>query len=235
MRLLRGASEAQLDRVESSDRQFTVRLRLAAALGVPPHIKGGSAFEHHVVKSVHAPFMVDWLRARWDPAVVVCFRHPLDVVASAIEAGTGARTLDVLRMLSREALAIGTEGYGVPLPAADEHVARAAWRAGLVMSALAGACRAHPEYHVVQYEQVCANPVGRLRELVDAVGLEWSTETERFVTDSNQPGTIWQTKRIASEQLDRWRTRLTPREARAAADVLRQFPIADRYQAGLDV
>jgi len=178
--------------------------------------------------------MLDWITARWDPVVVVCFRHPLDVVASVIEAETGGRTGGAIRrLLSPDALTIGTDRYGVPLPVGDDQLPYTAWRVGLVMSALTDACRAHPEFHVVHHEQVCEHPVDRLRELVEAVGLEWTPDTERFVLDSDQPGVLWETNRIAREQHGRWRTRLTPADARVATQVLSQFPIADRYELDL--
>jgi hypothetical protein len=231
--LMAGASEESLDRMQSSERRLTPRLRLAAALAVPR--QGRAPAPRRVVKSVHAPLMLDWITARWDPAVVVCFRHPLDVVASVIEAGTCGRTGGaVTRLLSPAALAVGTDAYGVPLPDGDGQVAFTAWRVGLVMSALADACRAHPEYHVVHHEQLCEQPVERFRALVEAVGLEWTADTERFVTESNQPGTLWQTNRIAGEQQDRWRTRLTPADARVATEVLCRFPIAARYALDVD-
>jgi len=234
MWLLRGASEDELDRVRYAERQFTLRLRLTAACGVPAH--GGSAMEaeHHVVKSVYAPLMIEWIRARWDPVVVVCFRHPLDVVASAVEARIARGSVATLvRLLSPEARALGTDHYGVPMPSGDDQAPYVAWRVGLVMSELANACRVNPEFHVLDHEEVCESPVERLRELVGALGLTWTAETEAFVTESNRPGTTWTTNRIASELPGRWRTRLTPGQARAATDVLRQFPIAGRYAAEL--
>jgi hypothetical protein len=110
-----------------------------------------------------------------------------------------------------------------------------AWRAGLVMSRLEDACRANPEYHVVEHSRICEDPPARLHELVDAVGLTWTDETEAFVTGSNRPGSTWETSRVARDQRDRWRTRLTPEQAQAASRILAQFPIAARYEDDLAV
>jgi hypothetical protein len=211
-----------------------LRLHLAAALGVPRHLQPHVERQHHVVKSVHAPFMIDWIRSHWDPTVVVCFRHPLDVTASVLASGNVGRSGAVIvDRLSREAHAYGIEHYGVPIPTGDAKVAYVAWRVGLVMSKLADECRAHPEFHVVDHARVCKDPPARLRELVDAVGLTWTDDTEAFVASSDRPGTTWQTTRVASEQRDRWRSRLTPAEVSTAAEILAQFPIASRYEAEL--
>jgi hypothetical protein len=214
------------------DQRLTVRLRLAGLLGVPRHV--GHPAVHHVVKSVRAPFMLDWIRARWNPTVVICFRHPLEVVASVLEAGfVGPTGKDVLEKMSVAARSYCTEVYGVPEPTGDDPVAYVAWRVGLVMSALDDARRAHPEFHVVEHEVLCEDPVGHFRELAAAMGLEWSSNAEEFVVASNQPGRTFETNRVASEQKDRWRTRLSSEDISTARDVLAEFPIATRYAADL--
>jgi hypothetical protein len=102
-----------------------------------------------------------------------------------------------------------------------------------VMSVLDDARRAHPEFHLVEHQVVCEDPVGRFRELAGALGLEWSSGAEKFVAASNRPGGRWETNRVASEQKDRWRTRLSPDDIRSARHVLAQFPISTRYEADL--
>lgn len=236
VRLLDRAPLQDKDRMESLARRLTPRLRLAAALGVPRHLSPDVEREHVVVKSVRVPFMLDWIRARWNPTVVVCFRHPLDVVASVLAVGNVGHSAEAIEQrLPPAARDYGTDHYGVPFPDDADRVRCLAWRVGLVMSRLDDARRANPEFHVVEHSRICEDPPARLRELVDAIGLTWTADTETFVLDSDQPGTVWQTKRVAGDQRDRWRTRLTPDDARAAAAVLRQFPIADRYASALDI
>ena len=218
--------------VISPDQRLTVRLRLAGLLGVPRHV--GDPAVHHVVKSVRAPLMLDWIRARWNPTVVICFRHPLEVVASVLEAGfVGPTGKDLLERMSAAARSYGTDVYGVPEPTGDDPVAYTAWRVGLVMSALDDARRAHPEFHLVEHGVVCEDPVGRFRELAAALGLEWSSNAEELVVASNQPGGTFETRRVASEQKDRWRMRLPSEDVSTARHVLAQFPIATRYEADL--
>ncbi len=232
--LLGGVTVDQKDDMESLARHLTPRLHLAAVLGVPRHLAPIAAREHFVVKSVRAPFMLDWIRARWDPTVVVCFRHPLDVIASVLDAGNVGRTADAItRRLPQAARDYGTDHCGVPFPTGDDRCEFLAWRVGLVMSRLDEECRANPGFHVVEHSRICEDPPTRLRELADAVGLTWTDETEAFVRDSDRPGSTWDTSRVAKEQRDRWRTRLTSEQARAASRILGQFPIAARYQDDL--
>jgi hypothetical protein len=229
--LLRNASEEQRNSMCMPGGTVSSRLRVAAALGVPSHLKLRVPPANYVVKSVHAPLMIDWIRRRWQPEVVVCFRHPLDVVASALAMGFLGRSGPfVLGSLSRAARSIGTDQFGVAIPTSDNLVATVAWRVGLVMSVLAEQCRQNPTFHVVDHEQTCADPVGHFRELVTSVGLTWTPATEAFVLDSNKSGAGWETNRLASEQSQRWRSRLPLSDARAAANILNQFPIAAHYE-----
>jgi hypothetical protein len=177
--------------------------------------------------------MIGWITERWNPAVVVCFRNPLDVVASFLSVGLFHERL--IGGLSTEARTLGTGFYGVSIPADDNPVPLVAWRVGLVMSALSDACRVNGAFHAVEHDETCEDPVGRLRALVAAVGLTWTADTEEFVTGSNRTGKQWETSRVASEQTQRWRSRLAPNDVRSALQVLVQFPIAARYEADLSL
>lgn len=231
-RIVETTSDADLDLMRSPTGRVSPRLRVAAALSAPMQLR--EPVEHHVVKSVWAPLMVDWIVARWSPVVVICLRHPLDVVASFVEMdllrGTGE---DLLARMSAAARSCGRDTFGVPEPEGDDPIPYVAWQVGVVMSTLDLARRRHPGIRVIDHEDLCTDPVGRFRELVNTIGLQWTAETEAVIARSDRPGTGYQTKRLAREQKDRWRARLSPAEVGAARDVLGRFPIAKRYEHDL--
>jgi hypothetical protein len=200
----------------------SMRLRVTAALAVPRHLPAPT--RHRVVKSVGSHFMVDWIAAHWKPTVVVCRRHPLDVVASRLalwDPGGG----DVTDSERDEA----NRRYGVKIPLANDHLAACAWGVGVQMSAFDDALRANPQYHVVDHEDLCRDPVGQFRSLARAVGLEWTAENEAAVEASNRPGSGYEMNRIAADLPGSWRRRLSADEARIAVDAIAHFPIAARY------
>jgi hypothetical protein len=243
VRMARGQQRAALlafKRVPTLERHYAVTptarikvpLRVATTLAVPRHraYADPDAIAHHVVKSVYGSCTVDWVAARWQAQVVVCMRHPLEVIASFVEVGLVRTTgRDLLEWMAPEARAYARDRYGVDEPTGDDPIPYVAWRVGFVMSWLDDARRAHPEYHVLEHEAMCDDPVGQFRSLVDAVGLEWTADTEALITSSNRPGTGFALQRVASEQRGRWRTRLTPAEVAAASRVLAQFPVGARY------
>lgn len=207
----------------NGDPKLGMRLSLAAALAVPRNLPPGT--RHRIVKSIRSSFMVEWIAANWDPAVVVCRRHPLDVVASRMEMQYETRPGGVAEATRDEAKL----RYGVEVPSTDDPVVASAWGVGLQMSALDDALRANPHFHAIDHEDLCHDPVGRFRSLATALGLDWTAENEAAVEASNRPGTGYELNRIAADLPGAWRRRLSADDARRAADALAQLPIAARY------
>jgi hypothetical protein len=204
----------------------SVTARVVGALAVPAHFEApGPA--RRVVKSVQLPFALDWVAARVQAQVVVCCRHPLDVVASARGLNWGSPVGRISPALRAQSLA-----WGVDLPAPDDPVVGIAWTVGMQMSALDASAGAHPEYHVVDHATLCEDPAREFRKLVDVLGLEWTQSVDEFLRTSDRPGRGYELTRVAAEQRERWRERLSADEASAAIGVLAQFPIAERYEVG---
>ena len=109
---------------------MSLRLRAAAALAVPRNLPPDT--RHRVVKSIRAQHMVEWIVANWHPTVVVCRRHPLDVVASRMEMTDQPPAVSVATELRNEA----RRRYGIEIPAVNDEVAVQAWRVGMQMSVL---------------------------------------------------------------------------------------------------
>ncbi len=203
--------------LDTTDPHETLRTRVVEGLAIPLHPE--RRVEHPVVKSVRLSYALEWVAARWGPSVVVCRRHPLDVIASALDLGWDVRP----EMATRFAR------YDIPLPDQDNVAACTAWWVGLQMSALDDAVRAHPEYHTVDHAELCSDPLGSFRRLAASVGLVWTSGVEEYIVATDRPGSGYAVNRVASEQNGRWRERLSVADARAAVRVLRQFPIGERY------
>jgi hypothetical protein len=210
-------------RATPARRSERVRLRLAGQLAVPRHADPPVA--HNVVKSVRVTFAIDWLRERWDPVVVLCMRHPLDVVASRLRVHARAAGRPADPATRRYAM----EEFGVGVPERDDAVTWAAWVTGLMMSAVDRARVGDRPPVIADHERICADPVGELRSLTEAVGLEWSPEAEQFVVESNRPGSGYELTRVAAHQPGKWQTLLTRDEAARALAALAPFPVAERY------
>jgi hypothetical protein len=68
---------------------------------------------------------------------------------------------------------------------------------------------AHPDWRLVSHEQLCSDPTGQFHELFAAVGLQWTDAVKLHLARSNRNGTGLVTMRVAADQPERWRKRLT--------------------------
>lgn len=193
-------------------------LRLISALAVPRVAVPG--VRNVVAKSVRAEWHVEWIAQRFDPAVVIVERHPLNVLSSWSELGFG-KDPRALPGLGRMA----SERWGVASPALDAPlIERQAFVFGVGASALREAAIRNPSWASVTHEQACVEPAAAIRALMAEVGLEWGEETERYLVESDREGSGYRTQRRAADQPERWRTRLDAGQVELVLATLARFP-----------
>jgi hypothetical protein len=148
-------------------------------------------------------------------------RNPLNVIASWLDLNYQPWPLDTHPALTARYL----EELEAPRPQAGwSRIERLAWEMGVLMSALEAGARRNPEWLVVQHEDVCIDPQTRFMQICTEVGLEWSERAERFLNETNQPGTGYVVRRITGDQPDRWRSRLDDQQAAEITAVVSAFP-----------
>lgn len=202
-------------------RPLTHSLRAVGTLASPP--AHPLRLPQVIVKSVHAALAVEWIAARYPVQVLIIHRNPFNVVASYTQLGWGDSRLD-----THPRLRGGIDGHSwvPPLEPGASALARVAWQIGLFSSALEMAARRNPHWHTVAHEDLCRDPEGGFRSLCRDLGLGWSQEASEFLAASNRPGEGLVTNRVAADQPDRWRRRLSPAQADEVAAVLGRFPIS---------
>jgi hypothetical protein len=229
-RLWAGAS--QEEREAAVRGRLTPGLRLALALGrrsTPPGrtVDGGA----RVVKSVHAPLALEWL-AHCFPAVrvVVLLRHPAGVLSSWRELNLPDqdRALDHHPRI-RDGL-VGA--WGVQPPGQDA-LSRAAWQVCLLTAALLDAAGRHPQWLLVEHENLCRRPPERFAALAGELGMAWNDRAEQYLRASDTTGEGFAVHRRADEQPGRWRARLTAAELDVLASTMQQFPLLGRWSGDL--
>jgi hypothetical protein len=174
-----------------------------------------------VVKTIYATFSLEWLMARYQPQVIAMQRNPLNVVSSWRELRIplfDLATRPIIR--SRYIEPLGIE----PPDAGASDIARIAWHVGLLTHVIAEAVDGHPEWVFVTHEDLCEDPATTIRSVCDQVGLVWTEDIARFLTDNNRRGEGLAPVRIATEEPTRWRQRLTDPEVAEIEAVLERFP-----------
>jgi hypothetical protein len=217
--LLKTASGDLGPAFDRQGRRMSPRLRLARGLAAPPSVRHGRA--HVIVKSVHGPLAVEWIVRHCRPQVVVLRRNPFSIVASHVDLGWHDACLDRDPAVRRRLIA---RAWGPPLEPGASRLSRLAWQIGLFTAALDEAASRNPDWHVVSHEELCRDPEGGFRALCADLGLTWSDSASAFLAGSNRPGQGLTTRRVAAEQPDRWRRRLSPEQLDEVAEVLSRFP-----------
>jgi hypothetical protein len=204
---------------DHANHRSSLKLRVESRLAKLPSIRERA--DQVLVKSVHAPLALEWLAARWHPRVIVTLRHPFNVIASWMELGWGGCALET-NPIVRERFG---RAWRLPeLSAGASRLERIAWEVGLFTSALHAGVDGNEDWLAVSHETLCADPKGAFQSLFAQLDLPWSQRTEAFLKESNRPGTGYSTLRVAAEQPDRWRQRLTTDQIERIWSVLSRFP-----------
>jgi hypothetical protein len=206
-------------------------LRVLVSLARPPSRQDPSGAI--VVKSVHVPLALEWVASRFQPRVLVVVRHPLNTIASWLEFGWGGCYLDTHPRIQERFAA----RWGLPeLPEARSLVQAVTWEVALFTCVLHASADQHPDWLAVSHESLCVDPIDGIRRVFADLGLTWTDDADAFVRSSDRPGTGYSTSRVAADQPDRWKRRLTPEQIRESWSLLSQIhaPWIDRVAADLE-
>jgi hypothetical protein len=184
----------------------SARVRLVAALATP---RQGPRPEVVVAKTVRALRSVEWLARHFSLSVLIVTRHPLDILASRLDLGWG---------VSQDA----------PLPPpggeATSELQQMAWQIGSFGGGLAAAASRHPDWEVVRHEDLCRAPEDGFKRICDRFHLQWTDAQQEFLGAANRPGSGWNVHRVAADQPDRWKERLTSTQIEEATQVIEALP-----------
>jgi hypothetical protein len=182
--------------------------------------------EHCVVKTVNAQFAIDWIAERYHPTVIVVRRNLLSVIGSWLQMGFIPYAITTPFELSEhpeirreflEPLSLHPPSRDAPL------IKRIAWHVGLLSIGLERAVARHPEWIVLDHEDLCKSPIECFRALFSEAGLTWTDDVERELHRLDRPGSGLNVQRVAREQIDSWKTSLSPEQAADAMGILRRF------------
>jgi len=171
-----------------------------------------------VVKTVYAYYSLEWIAERFDPAVAIVWRSPLNMLPSWLELGWFPPPVRDRRPV-RERF----EGTAAWPPPEELGVERIIWTMCAHLTLMLETASRHPEWHVSSHEALCVDPVNGFKAVFEAVGLPWSESVEAYLAAHNRAGSGFSEARIADEEPDAWKRRLTPAQRDDALRVVEQF------------
>ena len=160
-----------------------------------------------VVKDVAVLMAAEWLYDRYRPLMLFVVRHPCAVVLSELDQGTPPERS--LEAIVRQADLVNDHlsGYVPDLAEVDGAVGSlaAVWAAR--HRVVANGLVRYPEWKVICYEALCADPRGQFKQLFEALGLRWSKAMSEYVerrSSVDLPGK-YSGRRVSRQQIDKWK------------------------------
>lgn len=196
-------------------------MRLAGIMGARPRHQPVPALagKRLLVKTVYVPLAVEWLASEFDVDVLVLFRHPGNVLASWISLDLPDR---FVRLDEHPDIRRQVDQGRMPPPGPDPFE-RLVWQVGVLSLALEEAAGHHPTWVVRTHEELCIDPSATFQRLYAELGLTWNEQAQRYLAENDRPGEGFPTQRVASDQGDGWKSRLTPVQIDTMQRVLSQF------------
>jgi len=186
-----------------------------------------------VMKSVSAMGRARvFLKALPGMRLVFLLRHPCGQVASARRGFTQGKFASGDSVLVNDVLSTpGGQRYGLTKDrlTAFGNTELLAWHWATTNELVLDAMSGHENARFVLYEDLCADPVERTRDLFSFTGLDWNPQTEEFIRRStNFGGTerYFSVFRNAVASANRWRTELSEQDQRIVMDVAAQTSLA---------
>ena len=184
--------------------------RLATDVASPPPIV--------LVKTVFGGLSSEWLAREFDPAMLIMWRHPLNIVPAWIE-----RTYPAARLNSLKAIRKRFEHTEAWPPPAGEGFESTAWAACAIGVILLEAASRHPDWLVVSHEELCIDPPGAFRSVFARLGLSEPKDLRERLSETDRPGAGYDIHRKTAMQPFRWRHRLQPSDRETVISAVRRF------------
>jgi len=177
-----------------------------------------------VIKDPTASLMSEWIAKQFNAQVLFIMRHPCGFASSleALDWKLGVNSLLCQDALMRDYL----DGFREVLIRArnDKWLTRGAiW--GAIHTVFSRQLECHPDWRLLRYEDLCADPLGQFVTLTEEFGLDLNHRTRqkieaRSFNNSTDSGS---TRRNSRLMPDIWRKRMSPGEIDAVMGIVREF------------
>jgi hypothetical protein len=209
-----------IDRIVDGDTRFSTRaLRAVFDKMAVPRSRGGPHAEVLIAKSVHSAFALNFITSRWNVSVVIALRNPLNAIASWLELKYRPKRFEANDRVRSEVI----DALGLPLPRANDYITGVAYTYLVLMASLRASIAANSGWHLVMHDDLCSDPMAGFEKLLTGLDLPFSDAVEQRISRSNRQGRGYVTNRLASQQADRWRQRLSADQARRISTMARDF------------
>ena len=182
-----------------------------------------------IIKSVHASLSLEWIAGRFPVEIVVVLRNPFSLVASykRMRLPDSYRNLPVQDNLLRDWSQYLPTGSRVARP---EPVDQMAFQIMLMYRIIERQCGAHPEWTLLSHDRLCIAPEPGYGSVFRMLGLHWTGDTDRKISELGGAGERFSPRRIAAQEPSKWKGELTPEEQHSIEHWIDAFDLSDFFE-----
>jgi len=177
-----------------------------------------------LIKSVFSLLNTEWIYKHFSPRVVILLRNPFSIVYSIHRKWPDARLKSLIdqKGLINNYLA----PYKDVLEMAKAPYEILAARVGAYYKVILSDANNHPSWILITHEQLCYDPEKEFKALYSKLNLKFTNKIERFIKSTNKPkkkDRVQHVYRVARDEIDKWRTLLSPDEISRIREFYRPF------------
>lgn len=181
-----------------------------------------------LVKDVHCFLSLEWIHHNITPNIVIVLRHPCGVADSRFRLWGEHQLSWNEKIMAQPGV---MNDYLQPFESTIDK-AQGFWqRIGMFWGAfyyiMLEQQRRHPEWIVIQHEELCRDPIGQYRQLFEQLNIKWTAKTDYFLKASTTRNSkkAFIPKRISEKEPDKWKNNLNPQQIEQIMEFVRPFNI----------
>jgi hypothetical protein len=179
--------------------------------------------KRRIIKSVHSGLAIEFLKNYFDFRLVIVFRHPANVIASYLQLKSEDGSRDIFEQpdLKNDFL----QPYLDRIKELESPLSLMGFQIAIFYYYWENTVLKNGDTLVLQHEDLCVQTEEKFRRIFKSLDLEWNDKVVSYIQRNNKEGEGYQINRIAKNELDKWKKKLTPAQIKEIQKGYRILPV----------
>jgi hypothetical protein len=180
-----------------------------------------------VIKEVK-PLACGWLLKRYNPRVIFIVRHPVAVALSYLNLGWADINIEKAPLAGRALINTSLGRWQQHLKSISDFWEQHGIMQGALLRNIFDSLINYPDYRIVLYEELCADPIRIFPDLFNFAGLKWDREIENLIMERSSGGdrqNPYSTSRDSRSMVNAWKGKVSNEEVNRLQAAYREFDL----------
>ena len=180
-----------------------------------------------VIKEVK-PLACGWLLKRYNPRVIFIVRHPVAVALSYLNLGWTDINVEKAPLAGRALINTSLTRWQQHLKSISDFWEQHGIMQGALLRDILDSLMDYPDYRIVLYEKLCADPIKVFPDIFDFAGLTWDRKIEKLIMERSSGGDTqnpYSTSRDSRSMVHAWKGKVSNEEVNRLQAAYRKFDL----------